>query len=67
MTIRKMADIFTALGRKVHFSHERAEEYRNYASRVSWTGPQSDIVVVYGLYQGNEIKCPVNLPAGLAL
>jgi len=42
MTIRKVADIFNALGSKVRFSCECAEEYRDYASRIVWDIPQQE-------------------------
>ncbi len=60
MTIRKVADIFTALGSKIRFSCERAEEYRNYASHISWDVPQYVAKSNLVPREGTELECPAN-------
>jgi transcriptional regulator with XRE-family HTH domain len=52
MTIRKVADIFFALKSKIRFSCERAEEYSNYASRISWKIPDN---IEHSIAPGGEM------------
>ena len=66
MTIRKVADIFTALGSKIRFSCDRAEEYRNYASRISWEVPQSVAESNLVPCEGKELECPANFLSSMA-
>ena len=58
MTVRKVADIFTALGSKIHFSREPTEEYGNYASRISWTIPHYIAESAGGLGEDKVLKFP---------
>lgn len=66
MTIRKVADIFFALGSKPHFSRECADEYRHYSSHVSWTIPGSSAEARAVPHQQRDLDYPVNLAGYLA-
>ena len=60
MTVRTIADIFTALGRKVQFSQERYDGHESYSSRIAWKLSQPTLEATTAIFQDRELLACVD-------